>query len=199
VPGARDDLSTFLSLALLSIFVAPSLYWFPAGLPFLRLGETIFHEDFPIACLSRFQSELLRDWPARLARLNASRLEAAAFYLGHIEGARNYGTNVPYLRFPLLIGDPERRRALLAEGEGRRLGISWMYPTSIGAIPELADRLAQKSFPEAEYVASSLVTLPTHPLLSRDDLARIAELANNAMRGASRVPAAALADPSRIR
>jgi dTDP-4-amino-4,6-dideoxygalactose transaminase len=186
-PKAADDLSTFATLALLSVFVSPSLYWFPAGLPFLRLGETIFYDDFPISRFSSFQARLLRDWPVQLVRLNASRLEAAHFYLRHIESAREYGTNVPYLRFPLLVSNLEARRALLAEGNGRRLGISWMYPTSVGAIPQLAGRLAERSFPEAERVSLSLVTLPTHPLLSKDDMARIADLVNAAMRGAKGV------------
>lgn len=194
VPGlsprsAADDVSTFVTLAALSVFISPNLYWLPAGLPFLRLGETIFHEDFPISRFSSFQARLLRDWPARMARLNASRLEASQFYMRHIEQAHHYRTNLPYLRFPVLVDARGARRALLAEGNGRRLGISQMYPTSVGQIPQLAGRLAERSFPEAEYVSEALVTLPTHPLLSKDDLAQIVQVVNVALRQTSGAPA----------
>jgi len=66
--GPSEDVRTFMTLLFMSIFVSPRLYWLPAGMPFLRLGETIFHNDFPIQSLSSFQAVLLRDgrsvWPA---------------------------------------------------------------------------------------------------------------------------------------
>ena len=195
---AGFDLSTFASVALLSVFVSPNLYWFPAGLPFLRLGETIFDDDFPVHRFSDFQARLLGDWRARLRRLNESRREAARFYIRRIQSARSYRDDVPYLRFPLLVA-PDTRRRLLHEADGRRLGISWMYPTSVGRIPQLAARLAEKSYPQAERVAESLVTLPTHPLLSQEDLARIADLVEASMRSSTRAPEALVADHPRMR
>jgi hypothetical protein len=64
LPGTAliQDFATFVTLLFLSWFILPRLYWLPAGLPFLRLGETIFYEDFPIRWLSGSQAMLLRAW-----------------------------------------------------------------------------------------------------------------------------------------
>ena len=186
-PSLPQSLVNLSTLGVLSVFISPWLYWFPAGLPFLRLGETIFYDDFPIRSLSGFQARLLREWKTRIAELNAARLEAVEFYVESIPNAPRSAANVPCLRFPLLIADANERRALLAEDAGRRLGISWMYPTSVGAIPQLSGRLPGYTFPQAEKVAASLVTLPTHPLLTRSDLERIVEIVNQTLTRSSRV------------
>ena len=187
-PSLPQSIVNLSMLGVLSVFISPWLYWFPAGLPFLKLGETIFYDDFPISSLSGFQARLLQDWKTRIDELNAARLEAVEFYERSIPTAPRSAANVPCLRFPVLIADPQERRALLAEDAGRRLGISWMYPTSVGAIPQLAGRLPSYSFPQAERVAASLVTLPTHPLLTPSDLERIADIINRAVTKSGRSP-----------
>jgi dTDP-4-amino-4,6-dideoxygalactose transaminase len=65
-----------------------------------------------------------------------------------------------------------------------------MYPASVGRIPEIHHLLAEHDFPEAERVASSVVTLPTHPLLSERDRMRVCELVN----GSAANPLAAVDD-----
>jgi len=180
-----DDLKTFCMLSVLSVFVSPRLYWIPASLPFLKLGETIFHEDVPIERFSFFRSQLLRNWEARLEGLSVSRRRAAAFYLANIAGASDFAPGLPYLRFPLLT-DGDVRNRILSNPEARRHGISHMYPSSIGRIPQLQHQLTTTEFPHAERAARTLVTLPTHPLLSDGDLARICELVNAAVRARPR-------------
>lgn len=177
--GAGDGASAVAGLALMSLFISPRLYWMPAGLPFLRLGETIFHEDFPIRGLSPMQARLLRGWRARLEQLNGGRREVATYYVRHIRGAREFGQRIPYLRFPLLL-DPDARRRILQDDTSRRLGITGMYPATVGRIPQLAGRLTESVFRQAEEVAASLVTLPTHPLLTRTDLETICGFVNAA-------------------
>ena len=183
LPPSRltDDIRTCVLLSLSSLFISPWLFWLPAGLPFLKLGETLFHGDFPIRRFSTFQLMLLRDWRARLDVLAASRRRAASVYLARIVGAKDYAPELAYLRFPLLV-DSQVKDRILSEGAGRRYGISHMYPTSVGAIPELQGCLRETRFPEAERVCRSLLTLPTHPLLSEGDLLRISDIINAAGR-----------------
>ena len=177
------DARTFLTLLLLSVFVSPSLYWLPAGLPFLRLGETIFHRDFPVRPLSNFQAALvLRGLREHLASLNEARCANAEFYISRIKGARDYGPDIPYLRFPVVLDDPEAKRRILVEQAA--LGISGMYPGTVGTIRELGSLLPRASYPQAERLASSLITLPTHPLVSDVDRERICETVNLTMRAA---------------
>lgn len=180
-PGLRDDVATAASLLLLSIFIAPSLYWFPASLPFLRLGETIFHRDFPVQSLSNFRAGLLTGWAEQLGRLNEVRRSNADFYRAHVHGLRSDDTTIPYLRFPVVLDEPEAKRRILIEKDGGRLGISGMYPSTVAGIPELEGRWATSSFPEAERVASALITLPTHPLVSESDRILICNIVNEAV------------------
>ena len=42
-------LANWLVVAVTQLLIDPSRYWFPAGLPFLKLGETKFYTDFPDA------------------------------------------------------------------------------------------------------------------------------------------------------
>ena len=189
-----QDGATLLTLVFLSWFIRPRLYWLPSGLPFLRLGETIFYEDFPVRWLSDFQARLLRGWRDRLAALEAVRREHSDYYRSHIElpsGFRHVDAagdergTIPLLRYPLLL-DRDVKNHLLRE-EGRVLGISGMYPATVAAIPQLAGRLPATHFPRAEALAASLVTLPTHPLVREDDRARICALVGREllrMRGA---------------
>jgi dTDP-4-amino-4,6-dideoxygalactose transaminase len=175
----RDEIATLGGLALLCTFVSPRLYWFPSGLPFLRLGETIFHRDFPVGRISNVSASLLRNWAGRVQSANMARRATAARYCQEIAGAQHLGHGIPYLRFPMLVPAAARRR-LLEDRDSRALGISPMYPATVAGISELSARFLGRSFPEAEYVASSLVTLPTHPLLSADDIAAVCRVVNAA-------------------
>jgi dTDP-4-amino-4,6-dideoxygalactose transaminase len=179
----------------LSWFIQPRLYWFPAGLPFLRLGETIFHDDFPVRWLSAFQAELLQGWQERLAELAATRREHSEYYYSNItamydeRGTGESGAaprlqparmarGAPLLRFPVLLADRAIRHRVLEEQGGVTLGMSGMYPDTVARIPQLAGMLAERRFPRAETIADSLVTLPTHPLVSERDRERICALMN---------------------
>ena len=72
-PGIAEILKEFIQCFLISAFIHPALYWFPAGMPFLRLGETIFYKDFSLKKLSGMKAALCRAggpvWlnPTRLA------------------------------------------------------------------------------------------------------------------------------------
>jgi perosamine synthetase len=170
------DLRTLVELGAMSIFIAPRMYWLPSGIPSLRLGETIFHPDFPIHALSDFQALLLAGWSARLSALNEVRRETGAFYRRAVAAAAHAEADVPFLRFPVIVGGRAVRERILQEGKA--LGISAMYPASVGAIPQIRHLLSEHRFPEAERVAASLVTLPTHPLLTERDRRRVCELVN---------------------
>jgi dTDP-4-amino-4,6-dideoxygalactose transaminase len=187
------EVITLGTLLLLSWFIRPGLYWLPAGLPFLRLGETIFHEDFPVRWLSEFEARVLERWRDRLLALEAARRELSEFYFTHLDGLSDASPDIdaqpvrlarqiPLLRFPILLGDPADRRRLLFASQGRALGMSEMYPATVAAIPQLSGLLSETSLPRAEAVAARLVTLPTHPLVSREDRAQICALVNTCWR-----------------
>jgi dTDP-4-amino-4,6-dideoxygalactose transaminase len=173
-----EDLRNLASVLAVSLFISPRLYWLPAGLPWLHLGETVFYDDFPTRRLSGVQAGLLDRWQERLDALNTVRRAHSAFYLAHIPRARNYGDGIPYLRLPVLLRDAEERHQVLETKGGAGVGLGGMYPTSVRGIRQLQGRLPSGDCPEADRVAARLVTLPTHPFVSNGARDRICDLLN---------------------
>ena len=174
-----DNLHVFLTLLFLDVFISPWLYWIPSGITFLRLGETVFDPDFPMGRLTNYQAGILRGWRDTLAALANVRRANARFYLEKMPGVRGYGADVAYSRFPVILSTEAKRR-VLAGGNVSALGISGMYPAPVTNIPELRGRLGEGAFPVARRLAESLVTLPTHPLLSGSDRDKICALISRA-------------------
>jgi dTDP-4-amino-4,6-dideoxygalactose transaminase len=76
----------------------------------------------------------------------------------------------------------ESKRRVLAQQDGTALGISGMYPAAVTRIPELRAGFRLPDCPEADRIAESLVTLPTHPLLSGRDREEVCELMASALK-----------------
>ena len=159
------------------LLARPSWYALPAALPFLRLGETIYHAPHPPRPLSRASARMLRaNWAAahaatQIRRGNAERLRRAVGGVWHnVEIAT--GSSAGYLRLPV-----RRDSAPSAElmRKGALLGIMPGYPETLLSLDALRSRCvnANQGFPGAESLARTLVTLPTHELLSEADLAKI--------------------------
>ena len=83
---------------------------------------------------------------------------------------------LPFLRFPLIVEDPEKRERLYQLARRQGLGISRMYPDSIDAIAQLEDQVIRGNYPAARKLAQTLLTLPTHPLISAKDQKRVIRL-----------------------
>ena len=120
-------------------------------------------------------------WSGTVEELNSTRRRHSTYYAATVTGTRAYGGDGAYLRFPVVLPGVAEKRRLLDEQDGRLLGISGMYPTSVGAIPQLQGRLSHTRFDRAEHLAESLVTLPTHPLVTDKDRQRISAAVNAAM------------------
>jgi perosamine synthetase len=159
----------------------PSLYGIPARLPWLGLGETVYHGPAPLRALSAAalgvleRTRLERDREAEIRRRNAARLLEAARFTPGVRLVRPASGSVPgYLRLPLLLAEGTRAGRLGAES--RRLGVMPGYPLSLDALPGFAERLARSSgagFPGARALAADIITLPTHSRLVEADLVRL--------------------------
>lgn len=183
--GAADRLrpgrtSATEPVALLAqwLLARPALYAIPASLPFLGLGETVYRRPeaprgmspFGLGVLSR---TLVFDDSEAVSRLaHAERLLArvAAAEKG-FSAVRVPSTAVPgYLRLPLLVSDERRER--FGSPTGRRLGIMPGYPGTLAELAGFNARVGNPTvpFPGAQRLVASLVTLPTHRLVSERDL-----------------------------
>lgn len=184
-PGLFEMVVSYVEIVLLELFVRPSLYWFPAGLRFLRLGETFFYPDFPIKKLSGVQAAVLTGWRSRLESSNEARKRNGKGLIDALKLDRPRDT--AYLRLPVLAEDREMGEGLLARSREMGLGLSAMYPTEVSEIAEVKEQFAGVAFPVARDVASRLIALPTHPLLTKDHLDRIANLGGRYALGATPV------------
>lgn len=175
-PSRMEMAGELLQLVLTALFIHPALFWFPQGLRFLRLGETVFHKDFSMKKLSAMKAGFLRHWRTRLEEANTIRAETAAFFASRL-GFRLQGDGpLPFLRLPVLLESRAAQMRLLSHSREKGLGLSGMYPAPVHQIDEIRSLFHGECFPSAEAICERLVTLPTHPLMTEKDKEAICAL-----------------------
>jgi dTDP-4-amino-4,6-dideoxygalactose transaminase len=160
------------------LLARPRFYALPASLPFLKLGETIYHRPHAPQALSRASASILRaNWAdahaaTAVRRRTAERLRITAANAGWRNINTPAGGEAGYLRLPILSASA-RNYAMMVDGA--RLGIMPGYPQTLVTLEQFRSRCvnAQAAFPGAEHLAQTLVTLPTHELLTETDLNKI--------------------------
>jgi len=172
-PTGLETITDFASLALLAMFVRPSLYWIPSALPSLRLGETVYPREIRIRRMSGLKAGALRNWRAHLMRSNRVRSRTADYF--RLRAGLGLATpSHPYLRVPVLASTPAQKQRLQALSKRFGLGMSAAYPAAVSDIPELRPYLDGRQFPAAAALAERLLTLPTHQWLREKDKATLA-------------------------
>ncbi len=142
----------------------PALYWLPASLPFLKLGDTPYHDPGPIEPMpASCAGALANAWAfARVAaderrRFAAEWREANPGYLYPATEARDAVQGE--LRLAVLARNEEERRTLLATAPGAMPA----YPATLAELPAVRKHLAQGasdfSFPGAAELVQRLVTV----------------------------------------
>ena len=178
----------WFEVAATQFLINPSRYWFPAGLPFLKLGETKFYTDFPITRMDPVRAGLLRRWKKRLTSSRISRVTHAEQLLRSLVStvqpvkASGRGLSV-YLRLPVLMRSKQEKDTLCRRSVDEGLGISSLYPSSVEQIAMLSETLSSQHVPQSTMIAERLVTLPTHELVSDDDLLRLCAAVESVQRG----------------
>jgi dTDP-4-amino-4,6-dideoxygalactose transaminase len=178
VPHLEYDLRAASSVKDLVVAAAtwmlgrPSIYGIPASIPALHLGETVYHEAGEPRGMSRAASAVLsRTLPgmhraAAARRANALILRDAADQSRSVMAPRAVeGGESGYLRFPVVLrGDVH---------DDHRLGIARGYPRPLSREPEIQPciTLSDEPLHGANELARQLVTLPTHHMVTPDDIA----------------------------
>ncbi|MFH1701756.1 MAG: aminotransferase class V-fold PLP-dependent enzyme [Candidatus Zixiibacteriota bacterium] len=161
-------------------------YWIPDGIPFLKIGETIYDPDFPICKMPESRARRGQIMIERLEQINKDRIKIANKYmvaLSSISGVDSpdipAGAEPCYLRMPILIYDNVKRDKILKKGHA--IGISGLYPGTVSSIPALSSDMTNNSdCPNAAKVANALITLPTHFGVTDEDIDKIAVLLESA-------------------
>lgn len=177
VPGFWETVNDYLQLLIMAIFVHPSVYWLPANLPFLKLGETRFYSDFPVKKISAMKVGCLRDWSRRLESANQARSGVSDYFRQQLPwDTSTVRSATSYLRFPLLMENRETRDQVYHRARNMGLGFSRMYPAPINEIDEIKTLFDGRKFPGAKRVADGILTIPTHYLMAERDKEAICTL-----------------------
>jgi dTDP-4-amino-4,6-dideoxygalactose transaminase len=161
------------------LLTRPSLYGIPAGVPWLGLGQTVYHPPHAARDLSALAAGVLTvtmgltEWETQRRRRNASwlieRLPPDACQSPRLLP----GSTPGWLRLPLFLtgaSEPSPNERLV-----RSLGIYPGYPIALPDLPGFGARLLpdDQSFPGARELARRLVTLPTHGAVRGRDLQQL--------------------------
>ncbi|HMS82114.1 MAG TPA: DegT/DnrJ/EryC1/StrS family aminotransferase [Nitrospira sp.] len=163
IEGGIDLLKTCLML----LMIRPSLFWIPASIPLLKLGQTFFDKTFPMTRLSGANVGLMRCWRERLTQSLQGRMANVKEYKQVLCLTELSEKPRAYLRLPVLAVSRSDRDALLDRARRAGVGLSFMYPTTLNEINEVRDE--KKQYPGAQSIVDRLVTLPTHQYVSPQD------------------------------
>lgn len=176
-----ETLRNWVELLVMRFFIHPMLYWLPAGLPFLGLGETKFYTDFPICRMDNLRACQLRGWDQRLNRANRQRAACASRLIEELDLSQRDAQPITdadgvYLRLPVLVRNRESKEAVCRRSRELGAGLSPNYPTTIQEIPQLQGRIAVRACPGAQEIVDRLVTLPTHEFVNEQDRRKIEQI-----------------------
>jgi dTDP-4-amino-4,6-dideoxygalactose transaminase len=178
-PGRGGRFKDLIALTAMAVLARPGIYRVPASLPWLRLGETIYHPPPELVGIRPGAAAAL------LAGEDASRAEAAirreqgrawAAALGGSSRVRLVeppaGSDPGWLRFPVV--GPARAAAEL--GHLRSLGVLPGYPRLLvewGAFQRRVAEAGPVAWAGATELAQRLITLPTHGWVTAGDRDRV--------------------------
>ncbi|MCC6952915.1 MAG: DegT/DnrJ/EryC1/StrS family aminotransferase, partial [Deltaproteobacteria bacterium] len=180
---ARSEFKDRVRYALARLFEHPSRYAFPSSMPFLNIGDTVFHPELQRGQLSQFQALVA------LARFQEEAAAASTF----VRNARlwheimrtvgrgvleqpfanrefGFGGDVVPIRYPLILSralDDQTVSAIRAGLFASRLGMSGSYPGTLADLCPGAVTV-RGSLEGASSIANRVVTLPVHAYVSED-------------------------------
>lgn len=179
--GAAASVTHVVKALAYFTLLRPWLYGIPTKIPQLALGKTVYTTEFPLQHSDPSLVALGLVMMRRLDDFTRARQANAAAWL---EGLRPLtgvetippatGSRAVYLRLPVLLPDRAARDATLNALTAAGIGASGSYPRSIVDVPEVQGLAANPSTPApgGRSVAERIVTLPTHPFVTRADIGR---------------------------
>jgi dTDP-4-amino-4,6-dideoxygalactose transaminase len=169
--GSRAGGREFISALAQWMLARPALFAIPSSIPWLQLGEMVYHELKTARPIARSSTAVVRESlrheqdETAVRRTNAARLDEMCARSKAVQTIRCSERGSPsYLRFPVLI-------AGVTSELPRCLGVARGYPLLLFEQPEVARCLKAPNTaqPGALRLRERLVTLPTHSLLAEAD------------------------------
>jgi len=166
-----------------NLLLSPRLYWLPQSLPFLHLGETMYH---PLISIEAFPSERLAYLPSNIRNYwrwqKQSNVKAEAIpelisnQLIDLPAMCCGTTFSPLIRYPFLAATKEKADRIYSNSKYYGLGVSRMYQKPLNEIEGLRNLfISQGPFPNSKEFADLLLTFPTHSGVPENYMARTGE------------------------
>jgi perosamine synthetase len=184
-PGIVAELKILTAAILQWALGRPRLYWLPASIPWLGLGETIYKDPSPVEAVTSSAAALVMHAHEASAAEAAARRSNAASLLQNlrlgprVRLVRAHVDSTPgYLRLPLRLS--KGLAGLAQPGKAMRLGIAPSYPTTLAALPQVRARMSGSGgrWAGGEELSQELVTLPTHSKLGARERAEVLRVLN---------------------
>lgn len=169
----------------ISIFLQPELYFIPNSLPFLNLGANIYNPEFEMHLFSKMQAGIGISLFDQLDIYNDKRRLTAILLSSKINNlskaklpAIDAKSKPSYTRFPIIFKDTEIREKIFGRLNKLRLGVSKNFPYSLDEIRGFKKYLLNPDdrFRNSKRISKTLLTVPTHPFLDRQDVTKLADI-----------------------
>lgn len=182
VARGGPGIGSWIRLVAQALLSHPMVYGIPAGMPWLGLGETPYHEPWLPRAIDAAEAGVIQS-AADLADREADIRRDAAARLGlvlrdhagvsPVRAPAGDGIRPGWLRYPVLLDAQDRLR--IGTAPLGRLGIVAGYPLPLARLPQLR-AAGIGDWPGATRLAKELVTLPTHHWVSDRDRAAMGRL-----------------------
>lgn len=180
--GNIEIIKLAVKTVLVTALQHPILFWIPKSVSCLKLGETIYEEQFSIRKMSLLQKRLLCNWRVRLEKHRKVRRANIQKWLLHMPANLFPFCIDPLrgslIRLPVLAVSKQERDDFVKRSEMNGTGIMPTYPTPVNEIPDLMGDFDEQNYPRAIHLSQCLMTLPVHEYVLDCDRNRIQYLLN---------------------
>jgi len=173
--GLLGRLNLIFKAMIMSLLLRPHFYWIPQGLPFLKLGLSVFSTEFGLKEFTGVQAGIGRRMLRRLKQINEGRKKKAGGLMAGLSGCNGVkfprqiaGSEPVFLRLPV-------RFNRIDDCGKTGLGIVRSYPYPLNEIDALRPHLVPdgRNFPGAKEFSRRVWTLPTHGYVQQIDMKNI--------------------------
>lgn len=175
-----DKFSAPFKMAAFSLAVNPFIY--RMGQRFISYFKEISPPlDFAVKKNTPFQLELISRSLRRLEELSAKRYHNGLFLINNLEGIKDLilplipkGIYPAFNRFPVVFRDLNKKEKVEQRMQAAGIEASPMYLKPLHHLFDLG--YSKEDFPQANYFAEHLLTLPVHPTVRERDLAKMVKV-----------------------
>ena len=183
-PRRTRELAVGVAAAMQWAFSRPALYGLPASISWLGLGETRYRDPRPQGLMTSVGMRILlaaAESAEREAVARRSNAEELLARLPDCDGVHAIepppGSRPGYLRLPVRLS--AGMKGFTSRAEAQRWGIAPTYPSALGALRAVRERLAGTPHtPGALQLVQQLVTLPVHSQTTAADREEVLRLLN---------------------